>query len=123
MSIPVNKAALEIWDRYGGNLPDYTEQTIKKHIRAIAKDVGITAPMLFSRTSGGKLHQSYVPRYELIGTHTMRRSFATNAVKSGVPPKIIMSITGHNSDPDFWRYVRITKDEYIQLSKGYEFFK
>jgi integrase len=122
-SIPVNKHALEIWNKYKGVLPIYGEEAIKKHIRAIAKAVGITAPTLFSRTSGGKLHQSYVPRYELIGTHTMRRSFATNAVKSGVPPKIIMSITGHTSEPDFWRYVRITQSEYIGLSKGYEFFK
>lgn len=48
-----------------------------------------------------------VPKHELIETHTARRSFATNAVLDGIPISFIMSITGHKTEAEFRKYVRV----------------
>ena len=44
--------------------------------------------------------------YELISTHTARRSFITIMLNSGVPDKAIMKITGHKSINNFQVYYR-----------------
>ena len=48
--------------------------------------------------------------YELISTHTARRSFITIMLNSGVPAKAIMSITGHKSINNFQLYYKPSND-------------
>lgn len=38
-----------------------------------------------------------MPKYKLVASHTARRSFCTNAYKSGMPIKDIITIIGHKS--------------------------
>ena len=35
------------------------------------------------------------PKYELVGTHTGRRTFIVNALSLGIPPNVVMKWTGH----------------------------
>ena len=42
-----------------------------------------------------------MPAYELIGTHTARRSFVSNMLQRGYDASIIMRITGHNDIESF----------------------
>ena len=47
-------------------------------------------------------------KWGLIGTHTARRTFATNAILEGSMPKMtIMIMTGHKSEKTFDGYVRV----------------
>ena len=55
-----------------------------------------------------------VPKYEAITTHTGRRSFATNQYKAGVPTKTIMMATGHKSESEFFKYIRLSPEEHVQ---------
>tara|TARA_R100001086_G_scaffold236154_1_gene159466 strand:+ start:465 stop:1637 length:1173 start_codon:yes stop_codon:yes gene_type:complete len=48
---------------------------------------------------------------DMIGTHTARRSFATNMLIAGVPKNLIMSITGHKTEREFNKYVKYTSVE------------
>lgn len=43
-------------------------------------------------------------RYEMVSSHTARRSFTTNSIKNGVPSRQIMSITGHQNPTNFKLY-------------------
>ena len=52
-----------------------------------------------------------MPAYELIGTHTARRSFVSNMLQRGYDASIIMRITGHNDIESFQKYVKITSDD------------
>ena len=47
------------------------------------------------------LEKKEVPMYDLMSTHTARRSFITHMLNSGVPAKAIMAITGHKSINNF----------------------
>jgi integrase len=46
-------------------------------------------------------------KYNLISTHTARRSFATNAYLARVPSIAIMKITGHRSEKSFMKYIKV----------------
>ena len=54
-------------------------------------------------------------KYQLITTHTARRSFATNMYKRGYSPVHIMSITGHKKESTFLKYIRITNEESVKM--------
>jgi integrase len=48
-----------------------------------------------------------IKNYEKVSTHTARRSFATNAVLAGIDITYIMKITGHSTEKEFRKYVKI----------------
>ena len=48
-------------------------------------------------------------KWQLVSTHTARRSFATNLYLSGFPAISIMKITGHRTEASFLKYIRITQ--------------
>jgi hypothetical protein len=58
--------------------------------------------------------QGYVikPRYDLVGTHTARRSGITNLYLSGKFDMIqMMSISGHKNAEVFREYIRLSSEE------------
>ena len=56
------------------------------------------------------------PKYELISSHTSRRSGATNLYKLGVLSNMEMrSITGHQSEKVFEKYIRVGLSEQAQI--------
>lgn len=57
----------------------------------------------------------------MMESHTARRSFCTNMYLKGMSIHDIMHFSGHNTEKEFLKYIRITSDELTQniLSKGY----
>ena len=53
------------------------------------------------------------PKYELIGSHICRRSFATNNYGKFTNAEI-MAVTGHKSEAVFLKYIKITPSEHAQ---------
>ena len=66
-------------------------------------------------TKGGLQLEHNMPKYKLLGTHTARRSFATNLYKGGFPAISIMKITGHTTEKSFMKYIKITPTENAKL--------
>ena len=66
----------------------------------------------------------YFKKYELIGTHTARRTGATLMYLAGIPIYDIMRVTGHKSVNTLEKYIRADKLEVAQkLRHSYEYFK
>ena len=91
-----------------------------KHIGRLAK---IKENVESSITKGGKLVKNTDFKYNLITTHTARRSFATNAYLADIPAIAIMKITGHQTEKSFLRYIRISQEENANKLLNHEFFK
>lgn len=43
--------------------------------------------------------------------HTARRSFATNMVLKGVPTLAIRQLTGHTTEHNFLKYIKVTAEQ------------
>lgn len=74
-------------------------------------------------TKGGKKVVNQRRKYDLVTTHTARRSLATNLVLQGVSPYVVMKITGHKSLESFERYVRLRELEAGSELRALKFFK
>ena len=58
-----------------------------------------------------------IKEWEQVSTHTARRSFATNAVLAGIDMHLIMKITGHKTESEFRKYVRV--DDIMAAKKSH----
>jgi len=93
--------------RYGGHPPaTMPEQHINKLIKVVGEMAKINDLITFERTEGKKKTQKKVPKYDLIATHTARRTYATLKYNAGVPVHDIMVLTGHKTEREFLRYIR-----------------
>lgn len=112
LKIPLRKTAKEILNKYTGQLPRIYEQKYNKQLKYIAELLPFmhTEEILYS-TKGGKREQYSIFRYQLIKSHTARRSFATNEYLMGTDPLFIRAITGHKTEKDFFNYIKVKQTE------------
>ena len=81
----------------------------------------INENVIYSRTEGGRRVEYSQPKYELITTHTARRSFASNLLGRGIPKQFIMAVTGHTTEKSFNKYTQaIQKDLMTEKLADYD---
>lgn len=121
--IPIHWVVREIMDSgydFSTSMPD---QKINDYIKEVAMMAGINDEVVVTRNIGGKDMEIAYKKYQLVTTHTARRSFATNAYKAGVPTIAIMKITGHTRETTFLKYIKVTEEENAEMLKQHAFFK
>ncbi len=120
--IPIHNIVKEILQS-GFNIHEViSDQKINEYIKVICREAKIITPILVHKSNGGVIKQMQFPKCQLVSTHTARRSFATNAFKSGIPSISIMQITGHRSEKSFLKYIKITAEENALLLSKHPFF-
>lgn len=110
--IPLHPIVKEIAEKYDYIFPKaITNQKTNKYLKEIGKLVPSLKTMQSkSITKGGSRQITLHAKYELITTHTGRRSFATNLYLGGFPTLNIMKLTGHRTESSFMAYIKITND-------------
>lgn len=117
--IPVAPKVQEILDYYGGELPTISPERFNEYIKDVCRLAGIDR--MITIIKNGK--QIRVEKWKLVSSHTARRTAATNMFKAGIPAISIMKITGHRTEANFMKYIKITKEENAQMLKNNQFFK
>ncbi len=117
--IPVHQVIVEILTRNNGDFPPTpSPQAFGATIKRVCKKAGVNAEIMYERTIGTKVVKKRMKKYELVSTHTARRTGATNMYLAGIPAARIMLLTGHKTEQSFFRYIRIEREENaITLSK------
>ena len=100
-------------DKYPNNLPPtISNQKMNDYLKEIAKKVdSLKVPVEVEGIKGGLKTTEQKQKWELVTTHTARRSFATNVYKSGFPAISLMKITGHRTEKSFLLYIKVTPEE------------
>jgi integrase len=119
--IPVHDAVNRIVAKYSGQLP---KAVSNQKTNDYLKDVGERTACLQGEvvrffTKEGKRQQTRHAKWELLTTHTARRSFATNEYLAGTPTLTIMAITGHRTEKAFLRYIKLVPSDDAKLLKDY----
>jgi site-specific recombinase XerD len=113
--IPLHHTVEAILKKYKGVLPRVpTNQEFNRSLKDIGKAADIKDKVHISITKGGVKTTKAYQKYELMTTHTGRRSFATNNYLIGVPSLTIMAITGHKTESAFLRYIKVTPTEHAE---------
>ncbi len=105
VTIPyVDPRLISIMEEYDFRPPVLAEQRVNLYIKEVCKAVGIS------------------DKADLVTTHTARRSACTNMYKAGIPIGKIMKITGHSTESEFKKYIRVTDDEVAEDLSTHKYF-
>lgn len=120
VKIPMHDYVKEIFAKYQGRIPTgLCIQYVNKYLKLIMKEIGLNDRVIFSYTKGGKLVTVTREKWELISSHTARRSAATNMYLTGRMTTLeIMRLTGHKTESNFFRYIRLTNDDTARSISG-----
>lgn len=102
-------------EKYNYKSPKTYEQDLNEQIKEVGKIAKINSDVIIAEKVGGKMVETVHKKYELIKTHTARRSGATNLYKMGYAPLEIMKITGHTSEATFMKYIKVSKEENAEM--------
>lgn len=123
--IPIHWTIKSIMEKYKEQFenslpPDISNVKMNAYLKEIgAKLDDLKKDERIVYTKAGKTIHKKQLKWELLTTHTARRSFATNMFKAGVPTITIMGITGHKTEKAFLRYIKVTPDEHAKILMGY----
>ncbi|GAA3929419.1 hypothetical protein GO495_06760 [Chitinophaga oryziterrae] len=122
--IPLHPVVKFILEKYDYRLPpSYSIQYFNRIIKLLAKAAGIKDPIFIEKLKGNDVIRRFAPKWSLIGTHTARRSGATNMYLAGIPVGRIMLLTGHLTETAFFRYIKIDKIENALYLEKHSFFQ
>jgi integrase len=113
--IPLHANVTALIEKYRGVLPTpISNQKFNFELKKIAEMAEINDRTHKAITRGGVRVSKSFQRWELVTTHTARRTFATNLYKSGFPSISIMAITGHRTEAAFLKYIKVTPEEHAR---------
>lgn len=123
LTIPLNSMVKSILNKRNGNPPKrMTEQHINYCLKEIGELAKIDEVIQKGITKGGTKEFKTYKKFELISNHTGRRSFCTNAYKSGIPTIDIMAISGHSTEKVFYNYIKVDDLERAEKISKHKFF-
>jgi integrase len=116
--IPIHPTVKGIFTKYGGiTPPKISDQKLNEYVKEVCQLAGIKEIIEKQRTKGGLRSVDPLKKWEMVSSHTARRSFATNMVKRGIPIQTIMKITGHTKESTFLKYVKLSAVEHADIMR------
>ncbi|HTA26952.1 MAG TPA: tyrosine-type recombinase/integrase [Bacteroidia bacterium] len=116
LDIPLRDKAKRILEKYNGELPRIPNSKYNEKIKAICSKVDSLKTLETIYSSAGNVRKEIqIMRYELVTSHTGRRSFATDCVIKGIPIPLVMNVTGHKTLSSFQKYIRISQKSNASL--------
>lgn len=121
VTIPLHPYVRALYAKYSGKFPRLVDKSKSNaHLKELGRLAGLNEMVQESDSVCGKRVTKKCLKYQCIGFHTARRTFATNLYRKGMPTLAIMSMTGHTSEANFLKYIKIEKEEYAERNQ--EFF-
>lgn len=123
VSIPVSSECKAIFEKYDYNMPHLEDQVINRYMKDICRAAGLTEEVEIVETTGGNPVRVRKPKYDLVHTHTARRTGATLMYLSGMDVYDIIKITGHTSPVMLKKYIKADKLEVVdKIIDKYNYF-
>ena len=87
---------------------------MNEYIKEVCYIAGLDQPITQTYFKGKERISETFKKYELIGTHTARRTFICIALADGVTPETVMKITGHSNYKSMQPYIDVTDSAKIR---------
>lgn len=92
---------------YNHALPVISNQRMNEYLKELCELCGIDDQITITYFKGNERIDEVYPKYALVGTHTARRTFISNALMMGIPPQVVMTFTGHSDYKAMKPYIAI----------------
>lgn len=122
VDIPCKPIVLDILTKYGGRLPILSDVNYNRYLKELGKIAGIDEEIKIRTYKGGHMKTTPFKKWELITSHTARRTFATNLFKQEVSPISIIKMTGHTNTKVLMTYIKMDGVESAVKMSNHAFF-
>lgn len=105
---------IPVLEEYDYHAPKLSMQKFNDGLKTLCERAGFDESVLVVEQYIGRkarLKRLYKPKYEVISSHTCRRSFATNLYRMGYKLSQIMPMTGHSTESQLRIYIGIDAEE------------
>ena len=124
VAIPCKSELKAILEKYDYQMPHLEDQVINRYIKDVAKEAGINDIIEIETTKGGTPKKEKFEKWQLVHSHTARRTGATLMYLAGVDVYEIMKITGHTTPKMLKKYIKADTLEVVQkLTDKYDYFR
>jgi integrase len=117
--IPMHWQVREILKKYDGKPPVLSDSMLNSHLKKLGKEANLNNMVTDTRPR----KTGMCPKYELITTHTARRSCATNMYLAGFDLYFIQGILGHTKLETTIKYLGVTRKIIAQKYQDNEYFR
>lgn len=113
LRIPLNKYSDGILKKYGNHekpLPVISNQKTNDYLKEVCKLAEINDPVEIIRFRGAEELRNVYPKWELVGIHQGRKTFASLSLERGISAEEVMKLGSWSDWKSFSRYVKITEE-------------
>lgn len=105
--IPIIDYVPEILEKYDYDLPKVPSYKFNERLKELGQKAKLKQKIEVVRKKGNLRVKEVHEKWEMMSSHTCRRSFCTNMYLSGFPAEELMRISGHKSPTAFMRYIKV----------------
>ena len=112
--IDLNNVTRAILDKYkdcefanNKALPGIKNQPMNRDVKTLCKLAGINEQIRITSYKGNQRKDEVKEKWELVSTHTGRKTFIVNCLSLGIAPNVIMKWTGHSDYKSMKPYIDI----------------
>ena len=107
--IPLHTKLKSLLEKYDWQLPKISGQKFNIHIREVCRIAEIIDQVKTTNYIGNEKKVNYMRKYEMVSSHTARRTFITLSSERGMPDHIIMKITGIRDPKTLIKYKKTSQ--------------
>ena len=117
ITVPIHPIVDNILSKYPNGLPKCPpNQVFNAYLREICEPIPSLQKVFEKKiTRENEVVTEKFMKWQLVQSHTCRRSFATNEYRNRTPIITIMAITGHKSEKTFLNYIKMDGEEHAEL--------
>lgn len=114
LTVELNNRTRKILDKYKDEelpgqkaLPVISNQKMNDYIKDLGELAGINTPVRITQYRGNERIDTVYPKFQLLCTHTGRKTFICKALGMGIPVNVVMQWTGHSDYKAMKPYIAI----------------
>lgn len=111
----------EILERYGNSSPTISDKNpdaiLNERVKFLCRRAGITGQVEVISTVGDDANLTYCEKWQVVSSHTARRTFATVWHRGKMSLASIALFTGHKSVNQLKTYIGLTNEEHQQAAE------
>ena len=117
--IPVFPMFEEILKKYPNGFPKCpSNQVFNRYLKEIGEQVpSLNQDYEKKIIRCHKVERKKLKKFQMLVSHSARRSFCTNMYLRGVPVPTIMAISGHKTEENFMKYIKADNRKHAELMK------
>jgi site-specific recombinase XerD len=117
LRVPLDPVALEIWQRYGGQLPVPSLGKFNEEIKLLCREAGLSRVVKDVRGSGAARHEERVPLWQTVSAHIGRYTFITTQHEGGADLVSIQDTVGHADINTTRRYTKSREQQRLATTR------